>query len=328
MSRSLLILGGTAWLGAEIARQAVARGWDVTCLARGTSGVAPAGATLVPVDRSSPGAYDAVAGRRFDAVVEVSWQPRFVQEALVALAGATDHWTYVSSVSVYAAVRAENTEDSPRQPALDPRADATGADYAQAKVACEDLTLALRPQALIARPGLIVGPGDPSDRFGYWPARAALAGEGPLLVPKDAAPTQSLDVRDLAAWILDAGAAGVVGPVNAVGEQIPLADVVALAREVAGHTGEVREATTPWLAIHRVVGWSGPRALPLWVAAGPFPPMGTHASARYRDSGGAWRPQAETMRDVLAWERGLGVDRERATGLSRDAELELIGQLP
>lgn len=329
MTRSVLVLGGTAWLGAEVARQAVARGWDVTCLARGRSGAVPEGATLVEADRTGPGAYDALLGRRYDAVVEVSWQPRFVQEALAAIAGAAEHWTYVSSVSVYAAAQEPNTEDSRRVGALDPVIEPTLAHYAEAKVACEDLTgAAVGPQALIARPGLIVGPGDPTDRFGYWPSRAALAGSGPLLVPKHGAPTQSLDVRDLAAWILDAGKAGVTGPVNAVGEQVPFAEMVELARSVAGHTGDVRTATTPWLAMREVSSWSGPRAIPMWVPPGPFPPIGAHASERYRDTGGAWRPLAETMRDVLAWERGLGLDRERKAGLGRADELALIDQLP
>lgn len=329
MTRSVLVLGGTAWLGAEVARQAVARGWDVTCLARGRSGAVPEGAALVESDRSGPGAYDPLLGRRYDAVVEVSWQPRFVQEALAALAGAADHWTYVSSVSAYAAAQEPNTEDSRRVAALDPTVEPTIAHYAEAKVACEDLTMAaVGHRGLIARPGLIVGPGDPSDRFGYWPARAALAGEGPLLVPRDGAPTQSLDVRDLAAWILDAGEAGVTGPVNAVGEQVAFADLVALAREVAGHSGEVRTATTPWLAMREVSSWSGPRAIPLWVPPGPFPPIGAHSSERYRATGGGWRPLEQTMRDALAWERGLGLDRERKSGLARDEELELIDQLP
>lgn len=329
MTRSLLVLGGTAWLGSEVARQAVKRGWEVTCLARGESGVVPEGARLVEADRAQPGAYAPVADRRYDAVVEVSWQPRFVQEAVEALGGVADHWTYVSSVSVYGADRSPNTEASPRMEALHPETEATIAHYPQAKVTCEDLTTReLGAHALIARPGLIVGPGDPTDRFGYWPARAALAGDGPMLVPRDGAPTQSLDVRDLAAWILDAGESDVRGPVNAVGEQVPFREMVEAARAAAGHEGDVREATTPWLAMRRVSSWSGPASLPMWVPPGPFPPVGAHASDRYRETGGQWRPLEDTLRDTLAWERGLGLDRPRKAGLSRAEELDLIAQLP
>ncbi len=328
MTRSLLILGGTAWLGSEVARQAVARGWEVTCLARGRSGVVPAGATLVEGDRAHAGAYDALAGRRFDAAIEVSWQPRFVQEALAALGDAVDHWTYVSSVSVYSADRAPNTEASPRMEALHHEVDATHEHYAQAKVACEDLTTKARGgDALVARPGLVAGPGDPTDRFGYWPARAALAGDGPILVPAAGAPTQAIDVRDLVAWMLDAGQSGVTGPVNAVGEQVPFAQMIETARTVAGHSGEELGATTPWLAMRRVGSWAGPSALPMWIPAGKFPPIGAHSSDRYLATGGSWRPLEETMRDVLAWEKGLGLDRPRKAGLTREAELDLIAQL-
>lgn len=151
---STLILGGTAWLGYEIAEQLVARGEDVTCLARGESGEVPPGATLVRSNRRLSGAYDSVKGRNWDEVIELAYEADLVTGALEALAGNTRHWTLVSSVSVYAS----NSE---------PGADEAAAlvepidldDYAHAKVAAErTTTAAVGDRLLIARPGLIAGP--------------------------------------------------------------------------------------------------------------------------------------------------------------------------
>ncbi|WP_062519041.1 NAD-dependent epimerase/dehydratase family protein [Demequina silvatica] len=323
---SLLVLGGTAWLGREIAAQAIARGWDVTCLARGASGVVAPGAELVIADRELAGCYADVADREWDAVVEVSWQPRHVREAAEALAGRALHWTYVSSVAAYAPSRALVAEDAPlREPAgVDEQVD--GSRYDAAKVRCELDTLAAHPDALLVRAGVIVGPGDPTERFAYWPRRAAQAGDEPMLVPSPPAhPVQVIDVRDLVAWMLEAIEAGLAGPVNAVGDRREGLDLIELMREVAGAHGRMVRPPAEWLLARGVRPWKGPGSLPLWVPDQGEPArIGYHSGERFLATGGVRRPLIETVRDVLTEERSLGLDRPGLAGLSRARELELI----
>jgi len=172
---TILVLGGTQWLGREVARAALARGDDVTCLARGEAGAPADGVEWVRADRTQPGAYDAVAGRAWDVVVDVSWQPGMVRSALAALSGTTQTWVYVSSCSVYADHSVPDADESaPLLPALDAD-EATQEQYGEAKVACEQECREARGDRplLIARSGLIAGYGDRSDRFGYWMARFA-----------------------------------------------------------------------------------------------------------------------------------------------------------
>jgi nucleoside-diphosphate-sugar epimerase len=322
---SVLVLGGTSWLGGEIARKAMHRGHDVTCLARGEAGDPPDGVTFVNADRSLRNAYDEVAGRPWDMVVDVSWQPAFVRRAVEALGGTASHWTYVSSASIYADQSVGATEDSPLATPLKSD-DADWEVYGEAKAACEAIVSTL-PSTLIARAGLIVGPGDRSDRFGYWVSRFALAADGPVLVPdvRDL-PTQGLDVRDLAHWLVVSAEKGLTGAFNTVGKQTPFPEMLRLSAEVAGHPGDLVLATPEWLEEHNVEPWSGPRSLPLWV-----PPshvgMGCVGDTRVLAAGLERRPLIDTLRDTLEFEKRLGLDRKRRAGMSREDELALIAEL-
>lgn len=328
--RRTLVLGGTAWLGGEIARQAVARGDEVVCVARGVAGAVPDGAALVAADRDRPDAYDDVAGTDWDTVVDVSWQPARVRSAVRALGGRARHWVYVSSCSVYADHSEPGADEGAALlPALD--ADHAGREqYGEAKVACEAICFdALGERVTLARSGLIGGWGDRSDRFGYWPGRFAYAGDGPVLVPDhpDQA-SETIDVRDIAAWLLVAGDERLGGAYNVPGERRRLADVLDNARAVADHRGEVVLVEGDRLLAQGVEPFMGPRSLPLWIPDPDWAGFAARSDARAVAAGLTRRPLEETLRDSLAYERSLGLDRtERRAGLTPAEERTLLDAL-
>lgn len=322
----ILVLGGTQWLGREIAATALARGHAVTCLARGESGDVAAGAELVVGDRSQPDAYDPLRDRRFDQVVDVSWQPGFVRGALTALGERAGQWTYVSSGSVYADTATLAADESVALHAPITTDTAGRERYSGAKVACEQaVAAAVGNRALIARAGLIGGPGDHTDRTGYWVARAARARRVAMLVPDTPElSTQVIDARDLAAWVVLAGEQGSVGTVNAVGPVVPFAEWIALAREVGGHTGEVVTASPDWLEAHGVQEWAGDDSLPVWIATPGWEGFADRDGSRAAALGLVHRSRRDVVADTLVWERAQGLDRPRAAGLTASREAELI----
>jgi 2'-hydroxyisoflavone reductase len=199
----LLILGGTQFLGRAIAVHACAMGHDVTCAARGVAGAAPSRARFIRVDRDEPDGLAALAREEFDAVVDVSRHPGQVRRGIAALKHRVGHWTFVSTVSVYADNRTigQRADAAPLRAPTAPEIEHSSEEiYGAAKVACEQ---AIGENAFICRAGLIVGPEDPTGRFTYWPTRLDRGGE--VLVPgtpNDA--VQLIDVRDLAQWIVHA----------------------------------------------------------------------------------------------------------------------------
>ena len=321
----LLVLGGTKFLSSAVAAEAVRRGHEVTCACRGTSGSVPDGARLLRWDRGAGAAVpDELVGH--DAVVDVARQPSWVRRAVAALPDA--HWVFVSTVNVYA-----DDATPGGRPGVTPLVEAVLDDvdlathpeaYGPMKVGCEQLVAEGAPSSTIIRPGLIVGPGDPTGRFTYWPER--LADGGTALAGGDPGDVvQVIDVRDLAAWIVTAAEQRTTGIYDGVGPAVPVRDLLA---EVADGVGS--DATLTWapdaaLSELGVEPWAGEQGLPLWLPRPEYDGLASHDVAPSYAAGLTTRPVAETARDTLAWAREHP-DAVR-TGLSREREAEVLGAL-
>ena len=315
----ILVLGGTMFLSRAVAADAVARGHDVTCAARGESGSVPDGARHVVLDREAPD-WSGLEGE-WDAVVDVARTPSWVANALDHLADA--HWTFVSTISVYAdhATPGGTPEALPLLPPITEDVEQDTAEkYGSSKVACEQDVQARAREALIVRPGLIIGPGDPSGRFSYWPERLAEGGD--VLAPESPdRDTQAIDVRDLAAWIVTCAEKRLTGVYDASGAVQRLGDLVDQVAAAVGGDAQVVWAPADFLLEREVTYWAGPRSLPLWLpedARG----MTSHDVSASFEAGLSTRPIGETAVDTLAWLRE-NPDAHR-TGLSRAEEQDLL----
>ncbi|QOT20832.1 NAD-dependent epimerase/dehydratase family protein [Paenarthrobacter sp. YJN-D] len=322
----ILVLGGTAFLSAEIARQAVAAGHDVTCFARGTSSNPPDGATWLRGDRTLGAAAYAEVADSWDAVVDVSRDPVQAREALEVLGPVAEHWTFVSSCSVYANHSVPGADESAALLEPLPEGHTAGPEsYGESKSAIEHLTLGLvGEKAHIVRSGLIGGPGDGTDRYGYWPARFAAYSDTVLVPDIPTAATQIIDVRDLATWILRSAEGGLTGTYNALGDVVRFGDYITESQRIAGaEESDVIRPSEHWLVEQGVDYWAGPDSLPLWLPPG-HDGFQARSNRAARDAGMTLRPWQETLAATLDDERMRGLDRERKAGLGRATEQRLV----
>jgi nucleoside-diphosphate-sugar epimerase len=319
-----LVLGGTRFLSYAVAEQGLARGHEVTCAARGESGGVPPGADLVHLDRTAPDWSGLRQDHGWDAVLDVARTPGWVRDAVAALGEAAPYWILVSSISVYADHTIRNGTPE-TLPLLDPIHHDVEQDSAEAygasKVGCEIAVQEGASSSLVVRPGLIVGPGDPSGRFSYWPERIAEGGD--ILAPGDPErDTQFIDVRDLAAWLVECAEQRRTGVYDASSRVTTLGE--ALDEVTAGVGGEPRLfwAHPAFLERHHVQPWAGPRSLPLWLPE-DMEGMVTHDVTAAFDAGLRTRPIAVTAAETLAWLRSEE-GRATVTGMTRAEEQELL----
>jgi nucleoside-diphosphate-sugar epimerase len=313
----MLVLGGTAWLGRTVTLEALRRGHDVTCLARGSDDPPP-GATFVTADRDRDDGLDAVAGQPWDAVVDVTRHPGHARRAVRDVSAR--HRVLVSTGNVYARFDAlEQPESSPLRGPLDGDLMTDMEVYGEAKVACESAVRDADGTATIVRSGLIGGPGDWSGRTGYWPWRFAHPLGERVVVPDELDfPCAIIDVRDLAAWLVTAAEERLDDTFNATGPTMPLSQVLEVAARVSGSTAQPLPVGRDRLAELEVGAWMGPASLPLWIDDADWRGFATMDTSRARAAGLVTRPLEETLRDTLAFEETRTVPRR--AGLTDDDE--------
>jgi 2'-hydroxyisoflavone reductase len=346
--KRILILGGTGFLGPKTIAVAVARGHEVTIFNRGKREKKlplefkvehlygnrdpklpadderdPEGKLLRP--DASPKGLEQLAGRSWDVVIDNSgFYPRMVDASAQLLARSAAQYIYISSISAYAENPEQGGDENTKLATLaDPTVETMGAEfenYGGLKVLCEQAAAAaFAGRAAIVRPGYIVGPGDPTDRFTYWPVRVARGGE--VLAPGDPAdPLQWIDVRDLAEWLVTLAETGTTGTFNAVGPKTPgrWGDVLGACVAAAGAgAGKLAWVPADWLEKNEM---GGEDAFPIWTApAGKFAGFHRWNNDRAEAAGLAFRPMADTVKALLAWYPG---EIERRVRVTRELQEE------
>lgn len=320
-SMKLLILGGTVFLGRHVVEAASAAGCEVTLLNRGTHDVAFA----QPVEHlrgDRDGDLAALHGRRFDAVVDCSgYTPAQLQRTADALGDQVDHYVFVSTISVYARFPPGRVFDETAP--VTPSPEGYGGGKARAE---EVIQAALPGRVTVLRPGLIVGPHDPTGRFTYWPLRLARGGR--VLAPgRPDRPVQCIDARDLAAWCVRLAQQPTPGVFHGVGPTGTMAGLLQACKQATGTDAQLVWCDDARLLRANVAPWSG---LPLWIpeADADFGGMLLASDQRAVQAGLTTRSWVATARDTLAWALAAGSPAGSAVTLTAEAEAEILAGLP
>lgn len=331
----LLVLGGTSFLGPAFVTAALARGHTLTLFNRGKTR-----AQLFPDVEKLHGDRDpkkgeglkALEGRKWDAVLDTSgYYPRIVKASAELLAPNVQHYVYISSISAYANNDVPHEDESgPTAKLADPNVETMGEkfeNYGGLKRLCEEAVEGAFPdRAALIRPGYIVGPDDPSDRFTYWPVRFSQGGE--MLAPGTPEdPIQIIDVRDLGEWLVRVVENKLTGVYNATGPEKPwtMGGVLAACKAATGH----KDTKPIWVPSEFLArnGEDGEGDIPIWA-----PPEGKNKGFHLRSidkavkAGLKFRPGAVTVKDTLAYFKSLPEERRAKlrAGLTPEREKALL----
>lgn len=332
--KRILILGGTGFIGPHTVQYAVDRGHQVSIFTRGRRDAdIPEGVEQLVGDRNDD--HSALEGRTWDVVLDNNAQDyRWVQKSTELLADAAQHYVFVSSISAYAleGFGWENADRILTEPMVDedyPRIDppegwqdGDDAPYGLMKTLSENIVHAAFPgRTTVVRPGLIVGPGDPTDRFTYWPVRLDDGGE--VLAPgnPDHA-NQVIDQRDLTEWIVRLAENGTTGDFNATGpaERMSMGSMLQQIGSVVDTPYELTWVSESFLEGQGVAPWSD---LPAWIPGDPLMFVDVRDAVA---AGLTFRSIAETSRDTLEWDRARPAEERanRRFGMSREREREVL----
>jgi 2'-hydroxyisoflavone reductase len=307
----ILVLGGTGFLGPPTVEYALSRGHIVTLFNRGkTNPQLFPGLEKLKGDRD--GNLSALVGRQWDAVIDTSgYVPRIVRASAELLAPNTGQYLFISSISVYADLAAPGMDETAALATIDDPTveEITGATYGALKALCEQAVRETLPnRSTVVRPGLIVGPGDRTDRFTYWPVRIARGGD--VLAPAPEGQfTQFIDVRDVAEFIVRCLETDTTGVFNAdrPADSLTMGEMLGTCKQVSG--SDARLVWVPWsfLEQQNVRPWAD---LPAWLPASMEAAFGRISTARATAAGLTIRPLDDTVSATLAWWKELPDDRQ------------------
>ncbi|HTC44980.1 MAG TPA: SDR family oxidoreductase [Steroidobacteraceae bacterium] len=329
----VLILGGTGFIGPHFVAALVARGHSVTVFNRGRDpDKVPAGVVQLIGDRN--GQVEALKGHDWDAVIDNSgYTLRQVRLTAQLLEGHIRHYIFISSISAYADLAVAGVDENYKLATVaDPNTEDLGAgNYGGLKALCEQLVeKTYQANATVIRPTFIAGPGDPTDRFTYWPVRVARGGD--MLVP--GAPgdaLQFIDVRDLADFICLCVEKRLSGRYNVcdLPRAVTMASLLDASRRITGADTRFVWASVAFLTAQKVIGDEAPppgNPFPIW-----NPPIDELAGAalvspaRAVSHGLRFRSLDQTIRDTLAWQKQRPAAQQTLkTGLTPQREAELV----